>query len=64
MAESSTFIFSNQPQRYELNDCPWLQIIKDNVKDGLNIAIDNSQKMYQLATDLNLPPYADIASEV
>lgn len=25
----------------ELNDCPWLQIIKDNVKDGLNIAIDN-----------------------
>lgn len=47
----------------ELNNCPWLQIIKDNVKDGLNIAIDNSQKIYQLATDLNLPPYADIANE-
>lgn len=46
----------------DLDNCPWLQIIKQSIIDKLQIAQEITQKMYALATELKLKNYLDIAT--
>ena len=49
----------------ELESTPWIKIIKDTVADELNVALSNSQKMYNLAQEEHNDYYLNlIASDI
>lgn len=47
----------------DLNNCPWLKIIKDGVIDALEIGLNTAQNLQKRAKDLNLPYYVNLFAD-